>query len=89
MLVPEGEGDARLVSGALLFPQHWSLRAKMGLEIGCALTSCAPATPHAGVPALACEVLLARPSLVLGASMLGRRCGGAARTLGFSQCCVL
>jgi hypothetical protein len=35
VLVPEGGGDARLVSGALLFPQHWSLRAKMGLEIGC------------------------------------------------------
>lgn len=38
VLLPKGDGDARLVSGALMFPQHWSLMAKMGLEIGCALS---------------------------------------------------
>ena len=36
VLLPGEDNNARLVSGALMFPQHWSLMAKMGLEIGCA-----------------------------------------------------
>ena len=54
MLVPEGEGDARLVSGALLFPQHWSLLAKMGLEIGCALAPTASPRHACHLHAQAC-----------------------------------